>query len=319
MHRRRYLGGLASAGVVALAGCMDGDDEDATPEGGTPPENQTARGTQTAAESTTEQPQETTVADDYAYITYDSDQYREVFDYEPERSRDRLTDSPAREGSALEVPLPKGRHRGMRMRFWLQDQFGREPDAASATYWLYVPEDFEFAASHSGGGKLPGFQGTYGNCGGGDLGPCDGSNGWSARMSFLRPKAAYLDTDVGLAHYVYHGEMHGEPMYPYGTYLRWSRGLSTGEWHRIDQFVRMNTPGDHDGVLRGWVDGQIALDRDGLLFRGSDAEDVRVQEFVNTVYFGGQWASPVDNALYFDDLEIRTGPPPSSSSLEQTR
>lgn len=300
MHRRRYLG-LVSAGAVALTGCMDDSDGDET----TRPES--AAGHRTAGSTSSDQPRKTTVADDYAYVSYDSRAYREVFDYEAERSRDRLIDSPAHNGSALEVPIPEGRHRGMRMRFWFADQFGAEPEAASATYWLYVPSDFQYADSHSGGGKLPGFQGTYGNCGGGDLGPCDGSDGWSARMSFIRPKAAYLDTEIGLAHYVYHGEMAGEGLYPYGTYLRWRRGISTGEWHRIDQYVEMNTPGEHDGVLRGWVDGELALDRDGLLFRSASATDIRIQEFVNTVYFGGKWASPVDNALYFDDLEIRTG------------
>lgn len=313
MHRRKYLG-LVSAGLAGLAGCMDDEDGDAT----TDPGDRTTPGDRTGAPTTTDQPRKTTVGEDRAYISYDSQQYREVFDYEPERSRDQLTDSPARNGSALEVPIPEGNHRGMRMRFWLEDEFDGEPDAASATYWLYVPSDFEFAGSHSGGGKLPGFQGTYGNCGGGDLGPCDGTQGWSARMSFVRPKAAYLDTDFGLAHYVYHGEMHGEAMYPYGTYLRWSRGLEFDDWHRVDQFVRMNTPGEHDGVLRGWVDGELALDRDGMLFRGADAENIRIQEFVNTVYFGGQWASPADNAMYFDDLEIRTGPPQSSSLQEPT-
>lgn len=308
MHRRRYLG-LVSAGAVALAGCASQSDDAATT-------SRTGTGNQTRATTTTDSSRQTRVGDDQAYFAYDSQEYRNVFDYEETRSEDRLTDSPARNGSALEVPLPEGRHRGMRMRFWMADQFGGEPEAASATYWLYVPTDFEFADSHSGGGKLPGFQGTYGECGAGDLGPCDGTDGWSARMSFIRPKAAYLDTEVGLAHYVYHGEMDGEALYPYGTYLRWRRGLSRGQWHRIDQFVRMNTPGDHDGVLRGWVDGDLALDRDGLLFRSADAGDVRIEEFVNTVYFGGEWASPVDNALYFDDLEIRTGQP-SSSSLEQ--
>ncbi|MFC7115137.1 polysaccharide lyase [Natronoarchaeum sp. GCM10025703] len=278
---------------MALTGCTNNSSEDAP--------------------ATTDQPKETTVGDNQAYISYDSLAYREVFDYEEERSRDLLTNSPSHNGSALEVPIPEGQHRGMRMRFWFADHFSEEPEAASATYWLYVPKDFEFAASHSGGGKLPGFQGTYGNCGAGDLGPCDGSDGWSARMSFIRPKAAYLDTDIGLAHYVYHGEMNYSPTYPYGTYLRWNRGLTLGEWHRIDQFVQMNTLGNHDGILRGWVNGKLALDRDGLLFRGAEAEDIRIEEFVNTVYFGGQWPSPVDNAMYFGDLEIRTGPPESSS------
>lgn len=313
MDRRRYLGALA-AGMAALAGCPSPSDDGTDGTTTDRPPADTTNGTTTRTDS----PTETTVGADRAFVSYDSTAYRDVFDYEEIRSRDQLTDDPARNGTALEVPIPAGRHRGMRMRFWMDDQFGAEPEAASATYWLYVPEDFEFADSHSGGGKLPGFQGTYGNCGAGDLGPCDGSDGWSARMSFIRPKAAYLDTDLGLAHYVYHGEMSGEALYPYGTYLRWNRGLSFGEWHRIDQFVRMNTPGEHDGVLRGWVDGELALDRDGMLFRDEGYGNVRIQEFVNTVYFGGEWASPSDNAFYFDDLEIRTGTPTSSSLDEAT-
>lgn len=306
VKRRSYIRFL-TAGTVGLAGCISPNDDTG------PGQNDSNN---SSVESIPNERIETRVEDESAFFTYDTDEYREIFDYEEDRSRDERTDSPARNGSALEVPIPEGEHRGMRMRFWFDDQFGSEFDEASATYWLYVPDEFEFAKSHSGGGKLPGFQGTYNECGAGDLGPCDGTSGWSARMSFVRPKAVYLDTDFGLAFYVYHGEMAGEPLYPYGTYALWNIGLEFGKWHRIDQYVRMNTPGEHDGVLRGWVDGELAFERDGYFFRDSNNEYIQIEEFVNTVYYGGEWTSPSDNSFYFDNLEIRTGPP-DSDELEE--
>lgn len=305
MRRRTYLQYL-TAGTVGFAGCSNSNSNRGTQQG---TRKTTSSESTPVDRSPSDSSSETDVTDNSVFLSYDSMEYREIFDYEKIRSRDTLTDSPARNGSALEVPIPEGQHRGMRMRFWMDEHFGSEPEEASATYWLYVPSDFEFANSHSGGGKLPGFQGTYGECGAGDLGPCDGSNGWSARMSFVRPEAAYLNTDFGLAFYVYHGEMAEEPLYPFGTYVLWDQGLEFDRWNRIDQYVKMNTPGDHDGILKGWINGDEALNRDGFLFRNEQKGGIRIQEFVNTVYFGGEWTSPRDNVFYFDDLEIRLGRP----------
>jgi len=240
----------------------------------------------------------------YAHFTYNDEAYRDVFDYDEERSRDEVVSEPSRSDYSLKVTIPEGEHRGMRMHFWMDEHFDTEPEAAAARFWINVPEEFEFAETENGGGKLPGFQGTYGECGAGDLGPCTGTDGWSARLGFQRPESMYINADFGISYYLYHAQMDREHTYPYGTSFPWQYGISFGEWHQIDQYIQLNTPGESDGILRGWINDTLAFDRDGFRFREEDYDDIQIQEFINTVYFGGEWDSPIDNDLYFDELEI---------------
>ena len=37
--------------------------------------------------------------------------------------------------------------------------------------------------------------------------------------------------------------------------------LENNRWYCIEQHVKLNTPGQSDGVLRGWVDGRLAFER----------------------------------------------------------
>ncbi|MFC7079040.1 hypothetical protein [Halorussus caseinilyticus] len=157
------------------------------------------------------------------------------------------------ESNSLRVTFPEGRHYGTSLHYRFDEAGYPEPDELHARYYLRFAETFDL--SH-GGGKLPGPSGTYGQAGWGGR-EADGTNGWSARMYF---HPSYDDDHpIQLSSYVYHAEMGG----PYGDIFEWNDSdagrLHVGKWYRIDNYLRLNTPGEDDGVLKGWVNGERAL------------------------------------------------------------
>ena len=53
-----------------------------------------------------------------------------------------------------------------------------------------------------------------------------------------------------------------------------------------DQFARINTPGERDGILRGWVDGLLAFEKTDVQMRS--VEGVRIESIWLDVYYGGK-------------------------------
>jgi len=202
--------------------------------------------------------------------------------------------SRARMDTSLETGIDKGDHYGASMRYRFAEEGFEEPDTLYYRYYLYFPTDFEVI---NNGGKLPGPAGTYDTAGWGGRKP-DGTDGWSARMAF-DPGS---DSDhVQIGWYCYHPDMGS-----WGSRWDWTnqnRGdITKGEWHQIDGQVTMNTPGEYDGVLRGWINGGLAHEKTDVRFR--DTDDLHVQEFWFNVYYGGSWTAPSDSAIYFDKLQF---------------
>lgn len=232
-------------------------------------------------------------------ISFDSEEYKDDFNVGLGDYNAIVPDPLNGQRQVLRVGIPEGNHYGASMQIRMAETFGKEPEEATARYWLYVPEGFAFHEEY-GGGKLPGFTGRYGEAGWGGR-RADGTNGWSARMGFEPPREEG-DEEVCLSFYTYHADM-GR----WGDIDRWETGVNKGEWRQIDQYVRMNTPGERDGVLRGWVNGKLVFERDDLLFREAGYEHLRIEELYFNIYYGGSWSSPVDTAFYFRDLKIWPG------------
>jgi hypothetical protein len=108
--------------------------------------------------------------------------------------------------------------------------------------------------------------------------------------------------NVGLYYYCYHADMNN-----WGEWFGWDHDIQTGQWYQIDTYVKMNTPGDHDGILRGWVDGELSMEKTDLRFR--ETTDLKVETFWFNIYHGGGDTSPANNALYFDNLQMSTSGP----------
>ena len=210
-----------------------------------------------------------------------------------------ISDSRAYNGTSLRTDIDEGDHYGTSMRYRFTDEGMAEPETLYYQYYVYFPTDFEVVRT---GGKLPGPAGTYDTAGWGGRKP-DGTNGWSARMAFDQGSD---DDHVQVGWYCYHVDMGS-----WGSRWDWTEGgrgdLEKGEWHCIDGQVTMNTPGENDGVLRGWVDGELAHEKTDVRFR--DTTDLKVQDFWFNVYYGGSWDAPSSSGIHFDGLKLSLGSP----------
>ncbi len=204
-------------------------------------------------------------------------------------------------GPALKVTIPKGQQLGLDLRLPLAPLAGgTEPEEAYFRYHLLLGEGWLPAAD---GGKLPGFASTYGVAAWGGR-AWDGRKGWSLRGAFNtplpreHPAAGY----VVLGNYAYHSKSQ-----KYGDWLGWPMAgagslLRPGRWTAIEQHVRLNTPGQSDGWLRVWVDGQLALDRRDLRLR--DLPGIRIQEVWMNFFLGGTQRAAADMHAYVDQVVV---------------
>lgn len=227
------------------------------------------------------------------HVSFDDDEYVDAFTTTSITDWNTIQSPSESDDSYLRIDIPEGEHYGTILRYEYEEAEGDEPSEAFARYWVRLPESFD----PSDGGKLPGFAGTYDTAGWGGR-PADGANGWSARVGIASPAAAEIDEDVGVSFYTYHADQGNR----YGDNFYWDRGLVYDEWHLVEQHVRLNTPGENDGVLRAWLDENHVCERTDVRFR--DTPGIAIEEFHFLVYFGGASPAPTDTAVYVDDLRL---------------
>ena len=219
-------------------------------------------------------------------------------------SRDERLGFAPLQGQALRVVIPHNSTLGLDMRYNFKDKLGREPEEIYFRYYLRFADDWHPTVD---GGKLPGIAGTYDTTktGGGWGGEkSDGTNGWSMRGSFLREADAgssFHDL-VAVGNYAYHADMQDY----YGEHWPWSRAglgyLKRNRWYCIEQYVKMNTVGRKDGVLRVWVDGMPAFEKTDIRYRTIDS--LKIEKIWMNVYHGGTKPPGRDLHLYIDNVVI---------------
>lgn len=204
-------------------------------------------------------------------------------------------------GRALKVTIPKGQQLGLDLRYRFRDRHGSEPDEIFFRYHLRFAQDWLAA---SDGGKLPGLAGTYGQAGWGGR-PWDGNKGWSLRGSFGTnlPKEHAATGRVMLGTYAYHSKATAT----YGEGLQWIAGglaglIEPNRWYCIEQHVKLNTPGEADGVLEVWVEGQLALSRNNIRLR--DREGIRIEEVWMNFFHGGTAPAAANMHAFIDGVVV---------------
>jgi hypothetical protein len=201
--------------------------------------------------------------------------------------------------TALRVELTAGGHYGMNVGFDFADEVGSEPEQIYFRYYLRFGDDWDTVD----GGKMPGISGTYDRAGWGGR-PSDGTNGWSARGSFsvMPPPGNPLGETIPMGHYVYHADMDGI----YGDIDLWQRDyrgyLERNRWYCVEQYLKMNTPGQNDGILRAWVDGRLSYERTNWRWR--DGDGLKIERIWMNVYHGGTLPAARDSHLYIDNVVI---------------
>ncbi|HXG11445.1 MAG TPA: hypothetical protein VNK04_16950 [Gemmataceae bacterium] len=207
-------------------------------------------------------------------------------------------------GKALKVRIPQGQNTGLNLSFFFKKMLGEEPEEIYFRYYVRFGDDWKDMAD---GGKMPGFAGTYNRAGWGGR-QVNGSDGWSARGSYRRPR----DGRTLLGFYCYHADMRGR----YGDIWGWDREglgqLENNRWYCVEQYIKLNTPGTNggrgknDGILRAWIDGRPAFEKTDIRFR--DVDTLKVERVWMNVYHGGTTPARSDHHLFIDNVVIARGP-----------
>ncbi len=85
--------------------------------------------------------------------------------------------------------------------------------------------------------------------------------------------------------------------------------LETDRWYQIEIQTSMNTPGEDDGVIRGWVDGRLAYEKTNLQFRKEGHDLLHNRHVWLNIYRGGKYGNCSDSAVYLDQMVLATDAP----------
>ena len=78
--------------------------------------------------------------------------------------------------------------------------------------------------------------------------------------------------------------------------------LSRGQWHCLEHMLRAGAPGQADGEMAAWVDGQLYIHLKGFLWRTSG--EVRLKRISLGLYVH---QSRRENNVWYDDVALSTG------------
>jgi hypothetical protein len=165
---------------------------------------------------------------------------------------------------------------------------GLAAEGACLAYHVFLPADFEF----NKGGKLPGLFGGTAPSGGKDV---DGFDGFSARLMWRANGRGEVYAYI--------------PGKPDGRGESIDRGawiFPRGRWVRIEQEIVLNSPGEENGELRIWIDGQLRLNRSNIRFRS--ARGLLINGVMADIFYGGNtkdWAAPKDTAILLSPFDLR--------------
>ena len=232
-------------------------------------------------------------ADILYFTSFESGDWITAWSDTGQRDNYRIAEPPQPfDGKALEIRIQKGGHYGIAPHFRFKDHLGEYPQEMYARYYIYLADDW-----HGYGGKAPGWSGTEAAGWGGK--PSDGTNGWSARGGMASNK----DGTFRLSYYTYHARMKGK----YGDSYHWSgeaANLEPGKWHCIEEYCKINTPGEADGILRAWVNGALVLDKTDVCMRNT--AQLHLKSFWMNFYHGGKQPSDQERRVYIDNFVLAT-------------
>ena len=203
-------------------------------------------------------------------------------------------------GRALRATIPAGSTLGLDMGFDFKDKLGYEPEEIYFRYYLRFGDDWNPVVD---GGKLPGLSGTYETAGWGGR-RADPMKGWSMRGQFNRAPSPGnpMHGFVSIGTYAYHADMEDV----YGDHWYWmhdARGvLARNRWYCVEQYFRVNAPGARDGVMRAWIDGELAFEKSDIRVR--ETTTLKIERVWMNVYHGG--TKPTDRPLdlYIDNVVV---------------
>jgi hypothetical protein len=86
---------------------------------------------------------------------------------------------------------------------------------------------------------------------------------------------------------------------PDGQRMRFRPG-----WNTVELHYRMNTPGQNDGVHRGWLNGVLGVDLHDVQYRTRAHPKLDINQVFASVFFGGPKGPTSDQITFLDNLRI---------------
>ncbi|WP_370979811.1 carbohydrate-binding protein [Agaribacterium sp. ZY112] len=206
-------------------------------------------------------------------------------------------------GSCIQVTVLKDSHYGGSAKYKLKENLGFEPEEMYAEYRVKYNDSMKLY-----GGKAPGFDGTYGEAGWGNR-PGYGTKGWSARGTLK----AEGRSDVRNSFYIYHTDT-GNNGKTWGDARWWNDdgNMDFNRWYHVKQYVKLNTPGQSNGILRAWVDGVKVFEKTNFNFRTTS--DLKIYAYWINYYNGGSDEAKATGTLLIDDLRLYGANGPGNST-----
>jgi len=85
--------------------------------------------------------------------------------------------------------------------------------------------------------------------------------------------------------------------------------LERNVWYAVELFIRMNTPGQADGIIRGWIDGEHVYEKTNVIFRIPGHQNLHVRTAWLDVYKGGTKGNCEDMHIWLDQMVLATDAP----------
>lgn len=206
-------------------------------------------------------------------------------------SPDREMPAPGK--TCARILYPRGEHYGSGWSYRLDGRDKRPKPLEEAYLRWYVKFDADFDFDR--GGKMPGLMGwAPGKRAGWGGKRSDGNNGFSCRICWSRGGK--------LTMYTYHADQRSKYGDGFETRTKANRPyvIERGRWICIEMYMKLNSPGRHDGVLKLWADGIQIGQRDGIRFR--NLPTMKIDNLFVNAYFGGSWTSPKDQHVHYDNM-----------------
>ncbi|GAA4115009.1 hypothetical protein GCM10022393_14920 [Aquimarina addita] len=199
---------------------------------------------------------------------------------------------------------------------FLFDPYFDGVEEAYLEYKIKFDDNFFWAT----GGKLPGLGGSTSginseSTGRGTIpsGCRYNTNGWSARLMWRRNRAQ-TNAPYFILYSYFADKENGDPRVDgdCGDGKRIYTDLKDDKWYTIRQYIKMNTPGQRNGTVIMWIDGEETYRDDNAKIRNSGKSNLKINALIMNTYRGGSrtdevWHSPRTEYTFFDDFKVWTG------------
>lgn len=218
-----------------------------------------------------------------------------------------VSDAHTNGGKSLVVMYPEGESNNGKSQ-WKAPLNGSY-DELYLSYKIRFDDNYNFVR----GGKLPGLCGGACNSGGSQP---NGTDGWSGRMMWRTSPSGGSQLPphrANIVQYVYHKDQTANGGVN-GDDLKWDDTTPTDwkifdsdVWYQLQHRIVMNTPGQDDGIVQAWLDGEMVLDVQNIHFR--DTSSLKIDTLYFSTFFGGSssvWETTKDEFAYYDDFVVST-------------